>query len=1107
MLRHSRHLRRFLVLLVGAWALAAVPLFAQENAPITEGTLQINRPDGAALGVAPLKHTDVRADISGFMARVTVTQEFTNPYPDKIEAVYVFPLSQNAAVDDMTMRVGTRATIKGKILPREQARAVYEAARAKGQVASLLNQERPNIFTQNVANIQPNESVTITISYVETLAYEAGTYTFAFPMVVGPRYIPGNATGQENSGGRSPDTDRVPDASRITPPVAAKGMRAGHDISVSVNLDAGVPLDGFKSMTHVVETNQTDAARATVKLKNQNEIPNKDFVLKYDVAGRKTADALLTHRDERGGFFTFILQPPDRVTAEDVTPKEIVFVLDTSGSMGGFPIEKAKEAMKLAIDGLYPQDTFNLITFAGDTHILFPQPVSATKENLAKAQAFLADRRGGGGTEMMTAIRAALAPSASQKHVRIVCFMTDGYVGDDMTIIGEVQKYSNARVFSFGIGDSVNRYLLDKMAEAGRGEVEYVGLNDDGSAAARRFHERVRSPLLTDVEIDWNGLPVADVYPRRLSDLFSAKPITVTGRYTKAGAGVIRLKGKMAGREVIREIPVTLPEVQAEHDTLATLWARTRVDDLMNQDLAGAQRGAMKPELQTTITQLGLEYRLLTQFTSFVAVEELVINDGTTPRRVDVPVEVPSGVNRETTVESEEDEVINTSSNSIGSGRVAGLIPASPVSNIFRRAPAKPAPSRASKNKVAPPAVMGARIGSVNAIKQERKDVTFSGDADATATEVNTMRPEAAPADVKAVEAGRNPAPSSPSAPISGGVLNGKATSLPKPVYPPIAKAARAAGTVSVQVTIDESGKVIAAQPVSGHPLLQSAATQAAQGATFSPTLLSGQPVKITGVIVYNFNPDGTLGSPTAQINKVPPHRVKPEGAISGGLLCGKATSLPKPPYPAAAKAAKISGVVRVETVVDEKGQVIYAQAIDGPPLLQSAAEQAALQARFSPTLISGKPVKVSGIIVYNFVGDEPDNAATPEIQEPMLAKKGMSPTDDEATERQQLAARLANLRAKLQTTLAMLAERRLTNPNAAPAPDELLLAPDGQIEIQVSLVSKTPETLAKLQALGFTVTLEPQLAEIVIGRIAVAKLADLANLAEVRYVAPVAMK
>jgi Ca-activated chloride channel family protein len=634
-----------LVSLASLIALSILPVTEVARAQTgnaTPGALQVVNSSGQVTGLCPLKRTVVTAEISGFLSRVRVTQEFENPFKDKIEAVYTFPLPQRAAVDDMTMHVGDR-TVRGRILRREEAQAVYEAAKNGGQVASLLDQERPNIFTQSVANIMPGERVSVEISYVETLKYEDGAYEFTFPMVVGPRYIPGTPTGNQG-GGTKPDTDKVPDASRITPPVMPQGMRAGHDISLEVVLDAGVSLDGIKSKSHEIDVDRKSASSAVVRLKNRTEIPNKDFILRYDVAGKRMEDAVLTHRSDRGGFFTMILQPPDRVSAQDVTPKELVFVLDTSGSMDGFPIEKAKETMKLALDGLYPQDTFNLITFAGDTHVLFEHPVRATTENMRKAQAFLASRSGGGGTEMMKAIRTALDPSDAQNHVRIVCFMTDGYVGDDMEILGEVKKHPNARVFAFGIGSSVNRYLLDKMAEEGRGEVEYVSLNDDGSSAARRFHERIRNPLLTDITVDWGGLSVADVYPKRIPDLFGAKPVVITGRYTGSGSGTVKLRGKMGGQDFVREIPVNLPEAEADHDVLATLWARTRIDDLMSQDYGGAQQGNMRDGLKETITQLGLEYRLMTQFTSFVAVEEMVVTDGGQPRRVEVPVELPEGV-------------------------------------------------------------------------------------------------------------------------------------------------------------------------------------------------------------------------------------------------------------------------------------------------------------------------------------------------------------------------------------------------------------------------------------------------------------------------------
>jgi Ca-activated chloride channel homolog len=355
----------------------------------------------------------------------------------------------------------------------------------------------------------------------------------------------------------------------------------------------------------------------------------------------------MTHRDSKGGFFTMILQPPARVLADEITPKELVFVLDTSGSMSGFPIEKAKETMKLALDGLHPRDRFNLITFSGDTYVLFPHPVPATPENMTRAKEFLASRRGSGGTEMMKAIRTALDPSDEQDHIRVVCFITDGYVGNDLEMIGEVKKHPNARVFAFGIGSSVNHFLLDQMARDGRGEVEYVGLEDDGSAAARRFQERVRTPLLTDLRLEWSGVSASEIYPARLPDLFSAKPLIVSGRYDSPGRGVLRLHGKQAGRDFAREVPVVLPADQPAHPVLATLWARRKVDALMSQNWSGMQSGNPGPEIQEAITKLGVDFGLMTQFTSFVAVEESIRTEGGRPIRVDVPVEMPAGVSYE----------------------------------------------------------------------------------------------------------------------------------------------------------------------------------------------------------------------------------------------------------------------------------------------------------------------------------------------------------------------------------------------------------------------------------------------------------------------------
>ncbi|MBS1797234.1 MAG: TonB family protein [Acidobacteria bacterium] len=800
--------------------LCSTCVFAQES--VTEGTLFAAGKNGKELGACPLKHTAVKADISGFLARVTVTQEFANDFAEPIEAVYTFPLSQNGAVDRMTMRIGDR-TVRGEIKRREEARRIYEQAKTDGQTASLLDQERPNVFTQAVANILPGDRIIIEISYVETLKYEDGAYEFVFPMTVGPRYIPASVDAE--------------DARKISPPVAA--TRSGRDVSIEVALDAGVPVEEIRSTSHEIETVNLSANRARVALRDGETIPNKDFILRYDVTGKRIEDAVLAHKDARGGFFTLILQPPDKFAAEDVTPKEIVFVLDTSGSMSGFPLEKAKEAMMLSLDGLYPHDTFNLITFAGDTSVLFDRPVPATQANLEKARAFLETREGGGGTEMMKAIRTALAPSDAQDHVRIVCFMTDGFVGNETEIIGEVQKHPNARVFSFGIGSSVNRYLLDKIAEQGRGEPAYVALEDDGSKAARKFYERVRAPLLTDIAIDWNGLPVTDVYPNRLNDLFSAKPLILHGRYTRGASGTIRLRGKMSGIETVREIPVSFPDTEAANDVLATLWARRKIDELMNGSTrydANEEEPVVNVAARTrlAITKLGLDYGLLTNYTSFVAVEEQIRTDGGRTRTVQVPVALPDGMDPANATVSEDAEPPTGS-----------LTPA-----VVEKLPPPPLKKAESSN-------ITAGLGSGNGRVVNSNQVGIGG---------GSMRPAPTPAPKMSSSAPKV---------VSGGVVNGKATNLVRPSYPSAGRAVRASGPVSVQVTIDERGNVISATAVSGHPLLRAAAVQAARSSQFSPTMMSGQPVKTTGVIVYNFAPGQTNATTVSQ--PAPPVPLSPE--------------------------------------------------------------------------------------------------------------------------------------------------------------------------------------------------------------------------------------
>ncbi len=628
-------------------ALAARPAGASEEQGWC-GTLSGFKLEGEPIGLCPLRQTDVRADVSGLFARVYVTQVFENPYAHKIEAVYTFPLSEHAAVDDMTMTIGERV-IRGQIKEREEAARIYEEAKRAGHVASRLDQERPNVFTQYVANLEPGARIEIRLQYVERLDWEDGLFTFVFPTVVGPRYMPGHATGKSGTGW-SPDTDQVPDASRISPPVTPPGTRSGHDIRIAVNLDGGSPIRSIDSPQHAIDVAYSDPGRtaAEVRLREQAEIPNRDFVLKFSTASDEISDALFTHTDERGRFFTLVLQPPQRVRPEWVVPREVVFVIDKSGSMRGFPIETAKQMMRMCIENLLPEDTFNLMTFEGGVGFCFPSPVPNSESNRRTALQYLAGLQGGGGTEMMNAIHACLSGAKDPGRLRVVCFMTDGYVGNDMAIIDAVGKnVDTARVFSFGIGSSVNRFLLDGIARAGNGDVEYVLSPDQASEASMRFYQRIRTPVLTDVRLEWSGVEVEQVYPQRLPDLFSARPIVVHGRYTTGGPGNVTLRGRRGTELFERRIDVTLPPDRPGNDALASLWARARVEDLMNRDLDGVQRGRPDPGLREHVVALALKYRLLTQFTSFVAVEERYETRGGEAVRVTVPVEMPQGVSYE----------------------------------------------------------------------------------------------------------------------------------------------------------------------------------------------------------------------------------------------------------------------------------------------------------------------------------------------------------------------------------------------------------------------------------------------------------------------------
>lgn len=617
------------------------------------GTLVAMLPGGKRAGECPLKHTDVKASVAGYVAKVNVKQTFHNPYKNKIEAIYTFPLPENAAVDEMIMKIGNRI-IKGNIKKKEEAKQIYETARAAGQVASLLDQERANIFTQSVANIEPGATVEIEIKYVDLLPYEAGSYSFNFPTVVGPRFIPGNQAIGHTGRGRVPDTDTVPDASKITPPVAAKGQRAGHDISISVDINAGVPINSVDSKLHEIQ-NKMQGNTAHIDLVNKTAIPNRDFVLTWSVASDKLQSGYLTHHDKQGGFFTLMLLPPKKVTTDEVAPKEMVFLVDTSGSQSGPPLDKAKETLNYILEHMNPNDTFQIIAFSDGQTFFAPKPQLASGEMKQRAKKFIASLQANGGTWMGPAVEKVCALPNDEHRLRIVTFMTDGYVGNDMEILGMIHKYRDkSRWFPFGTGNSVNRFLIDGIAKEGGGEAEYVLLNSPGNIVGKKFYDRISTPLLTDVKVDFKGLEVKEVFPKELSDVWAEKPLYIKGRYLKPGAGTITLTGYAGGKPYTQTLKVNFPENQEANEAIKPIWARAKVDRLMSEDWMGAQRGEINKELKEEITKTALDYHIMTQYTSFVAVEEKKVTKGGVLQTVDVPVEMPDGVSREATLGEDE---------------------------------------------------------------------------------------------------------------------------------------------------------------------------------------------------------------------------------------------------------------------------------------------------------------------------------------------------------------------------------------------------------------------------------------------------------------------
>ena len=814
------------------------------------GALDALDDDGNTLGPCPLQHTDVKVEISGLFARTVVEQTYANPYPRTIEAVYTFPLSNRAAVDRMTMIVRSGSgekVIEGEVKERALARAMYEEARESGYVASLLEQERPNIFTQSVANIEPGATVKVRIATIELATRKNGLATYAFPMVVGPRYIPGapasmptlpegwevrqgvvlrapagvelateavfsatrmtdlleratpvraakNETidqvlsmgegisftanygngsaergvyfaavgigqlngrfffsplGKDQGTGFSGDTTQVPDASRITPMPTKPSERAGHDISLTVTIDSGGPsITGIISSLHEVNIDETSRTTRVITLSDMKTIPNRDFIVHWSVGQNDIEPAFFAHVNDsadasvKGGYFALLVEPPTRVAPTAIRPRELIFVLDVSGSMNGFPIEKSKALARKAIAAMRATDTFNFITFAGATSVLWSEPRMASDENRKLADDFVNGAYGAGGTEMMTAINAALiqdgrsglAPAklldlpADGRQVRVavphnalvaatsgssmvmnagvgsdgvarvipvdlavaipanpkglallvdgtwetrdgnrifaaksakfeeadartrfVLFLTDGYIGNDQAVVQAVRDNARAsRVMSFGIGNSVNRFLLEEMARAGRGTCEVVTLSEDADAVIDRLVRHIDSPVLTDIELDIpDGLGMRALLPAgdHLPDLFDQEPIVLLGRFDRANSGVITVRGRTGAGAWEREIRVDLPAQESKHDVVPTLWARAQVDELLLPKLAAVESETLDLPTKRAVIRLGESFHIATPYTSFIAVEKSRVTVGGKAMLVSVPVELPDGTN------------------------------------------------------------------------------------------------------------------------------------------------------------------------------------------------------------------------------------------------------------------------------------------------------------------------------------------------------------------------------------------------------------------------------------------------------------------------------
>jgi Ca-activated chloride channel family protein len=587
--------------------------------------VQSDNPDTDRL---PLRSTSARAAIAGVIADVTVTQEYKNEGKRPIEAIYVFPASTRAAVHAMKMTVGSRVIV-AEIRKREDARREYEQARQEGKSATLLEQQRPNVFQMNVANIMPGDLITVELQYTELLVPDGGEYAFLYPTVAGPRYS------------HTPAEDAPESAAWVQNPFLHQAKAPTYSFDISLRLDAGMPIKGISSPSHKVRINYEDTSRAVVKLDPlESAGGNRDFVLRYRLADDTLQTGLLLFDDGNNKYFLLTAQPPARVKAAQVTGREYIFIMDVSGSMEGYPLDISKRLLSDLISGLKPTDTFNVLLFAGGSRLMAERSVAATAQNARKATAMIDAESGGGGTELLPALRRALALPRTQGYSRTVVITTDGYVDVEAEAFDLVRNnLGEANMFAFGIGTSVNRLLIEGLARVGMGE-PFVALTVAGAREkAEAFRTMISSPVLTGVRVGFSGFDAYDVEPPSVPDVFAERPVIVFGKWRGGARGTIAISGRSAEGAWSRVIDVSRFSPSKDNSALRYLWARSRIALLPDYNNLDLQDSRVKE-----VTDLGLAYHLLTAYTSFVAVDSEVRNRDGNQATVRQALPLPEGV-------------------------------------------------------------------------------------------------------------------------------------------------------------------------------------------------------------------------------------------------------------------------------------------------------------------------------------------------------------------------------------------------------------------------------------------------------------------------------